>query len=110
MKRNSETEGFQYRHVPNDKLVGINVYGKQQVMVARCTRCKEIKNFGEFYWVGKIKPVRKSWCTVCHNADTTERSRILGYGSRAHKKAIESAEQKWKEYNENIVTLERFFA
>lgn len=110
MKRNNETEGLQYRRLPNEKLVGINVYGKRQVMMARCTRCKEIKNFGEYYWVGELNPVRKSWCTVCHNADTTQRSKDFGYGTKSHKKSIEANAQKLKEYNKNRATLEEFFA
>jgi hypothetical protein len=115
MKRNSQTEGLQYRYVPPpEELRTSTVFGTQEVTQARCTKCKEIKNIGEYYHVGPIRAkVRKSWCTVCHNKDTTQRSKDAGYKTKEYRRArqatVELSEKRLREYTEDIMTLERFF-
>ena len=116
MKRNCDTQGVQYRYIPPPvELRILTAFGTHEVAQARCTKCKEIKNFGEFYHVGPLEAkVRKSWCTVCHNKDTTERSKDAGYKTNSYKlQRKKEREQEIKEQRlreEEMMTLEEFFA
>lgn len=115
MKRNCDTQGVQYRYVPPpEELRTLTAFGTLEVVQARCTKCKEIKNLGEFYHVGPIgAKVRKSWCTVCHNKDTAERSKDLKYNTASYKwQRMKEKEQKIKEQElreREMTTLEEFF-
>ena len=112
MKRNNRTEGSQYRYSPPpEDLRRLTVFGTQEVIKSQCTKCGEVKNLNEYYWV---RGVKKSCCTVCHNKDTTQRAKKVGYNTVSYKlkKELESrqvigSESKEKE---SINTLEAFFA
>lgn len=115
MKKNSETEGLQYRYVPPpSELRVLTVFGTHEVAQARCTKCKKIKNLGEYYHVGpEGAKVRKSWCTTCHNKDTAQRAKDLLYYTASYK--LQKARERKQEMEEKrlreeqMMTLEEFF-
>lgn len=111
MKRNCDTQGAQYRYVPRpEELRRFTVFGTHEVIQAKCPKCEESKNLTEFYWV---RGVRKSWCTVCHNKDTTKRSKEVGYRKSSYKQrrqAERKQENFRKEDRQETNTLEEFFA
>lgn len=112
MKKNRSTEGVQYRYVPRpEELRRLTVFGTNEVIQVKCTKCGESKNLTEFYWV---RGVRKSWCTVCHNKDTKKRSKEVGYRRVSYK--LKKEIERQQEVNDSTLrreetnTLERFFA
>ena len=107
MKQNVSTVGVQYRKLLRE-LSLITVYGKNNVVMKRCKCCGEVKVGSEYYLKPNSKTELRDFCVSCHNQDTQERSKRLGYKTAGYRERLRRRKENEKRKRENSGSLEEF--